>query len=231
MNFLQLVNTARVECGVSGPALATVQGLTSGSESSRMANWVNQAWMDVQTAKEDWQWLREPVQFNLVTQQQEYTPAQAGIASTFGNWKRDSFRCSSVGQNYADEQLLNYMDYTTFRNLYQYGNMRTTYARPVVVSIAPGGPQKNLAFGSIPDQPYVITAEYYQKPVELVADADEPLIPTRFQMIIVYRAMMYYGGYEAAPEVFARGETEFKRYMSRLDIDQLPTPVSGPPLA
>lgn len=231
MNYLQLVNTARVECGVSGPALTTVQGLTPGGESARMANWVNQAWMDVQTAKEDWQWLREPVQFNLVTQQQEYTPAQAGVGSTFGNWKRDSFRCSSVGQNYADEQLLNYMDYTTFRNLYQYGNMRTTYARPVVVSIAPGGPDKNLAFGSIPDQPYVITAEYYKKPVELEADADEPQIPSRFHMIIVYRAMMYYGGYEAAPEVFARGEQEFKRLMNRLDIDQLPTPVSGPPLA
>jgi len=231
VNYLQLVNTARVECGVSGPALTTVQGLTPGGESARMANWVNQAWMDVQTAKEDWQWLREPVQFNLVTQQQEYTPAQAGVGSTFGNWKRDSFRCSSVGQNYADEQLLNYMDYTTFRNLYQYGNMRTTYARPVVVSIAPGGPDKNLAFGSIPDQPYVITAEYYKKPVELEADADEPQIPSRFHMIIVYRAMMYYGGYEAAPEVFARGEQEFKRLMNRLDIDQLPTPVSGPPLA
>lgn len=230
MNYLQLVNTARVECGVSGPALATLQNLTAGSESARMASWVNQAWVDIQTAKEDWQWLREAVQFNTVTQQQTYTPTQAGVASTFGNWKRDSFRCSSVGQNYRDEQLLNYMDYTTFRNLYQYGNMRTTYARPVVVSIVPG-PDKSLGFGAIPDQPYVITGEYYKKPVDLSADADEPAIPARFQMAIVYRAMMYYGGYEAAPEVFSRGEQEFKRLMNRLDIDQLPTPVSGPPLA
>lgn len=230
MNYLQLVNTARVECGVSGPALATVQNLTAGTESARMASWVNQAWVDVQTAKEDWQWLRDAVQFNTVTQQQVYTPTQAGVSSTFGNWKRDSFRCSSVGQNYRDEQLLNYMEYTTFRNLYIYGNMRTTYARPVVVSIAPGS-DKSLAFGSIPDQAYVITGEYYKKPVDFSADTDEPAIPARFHMVIVYRAMMYYGGYEAAPEVFARGEQEFKRLMNRLDIDQLPTPVSGPPLA
>ena len=50
-------------------------------------------------------------------------------------------------------------------------------------------------------------------------------------MAIVYRAMMYYAGYEAAPEVYSRGELEFKRLMNRLEIDQITTPVSGPPLA
>ena len=227
MNFLQLVNQTRLECGVSGPALVTAQGLSG--EAARIASWVNAAWIDIQAVKEDWQWLRDVVQFNTVTQQQEYMPAQAGVGSTFGNWKRDSFRCSSGGQNYADEQLMNYMEYTSFRNLYQYGNMRTTYARPVVVSIMGG--EKKLAFGATPNQPFVITAEYYKKPVDLSADTDEPAIPTRFHMAIVYRAMMFYAGYEAAPEVYQRGELEFKRLMNRLNIDQLPTAVSGPPLA
>ncbi len=228
MNFLQLVNRTRVECGVSGPALVTAQGLSG--EAARIANWVSGAWTDIQTSHEDWQWMREPVQFNTVTQQQEYTPTQAGVGTTFGNWKRDSFRCSSVGQNYADEQLLNFMEWTTFRNLYQYGNMRTTYARPVVVAITPGATKK-LAFGSIPNQPYVITGEYYKKPTELSADIDEPTLPERFHMAIVYRAMMFYAGYEAAPEVYQRGELEFRRLINRLNIDQLPNVISGPPLA
>ena len=134
MNYLQLVNRTRVECGVSGAStpLVTAQALTG--ESARIANWVNSAWVDIQTSREDWQWLRQPLQFNTVTQQSGYTAAEAGVGDTFGSWKLDSFRCSSVGQDYADEQLLNYMEWTTFRNLYQYGNMRTTYARPVVVS-------------------------------------------------------------------------------------------------
>ena len=230
MNYLQLVNRARVECGVSGARtpLTTAQNLTG--ESLRIANWVTGAWVDIQTSREDWQWMRTSLEFNTVTQQQVYTPTEAGIVATFGNWKRDSFRCSSVGQSYRDEQLMNYMEYTTFRNLYQYGNMRTTYARPVVVSIVPGV-DKSLGFGSIPDQPYVIVGEYYIKPVELSADADEPTLPERFHIMIVYRAMMFYCGYEAAPEVYQRGETEFKRLMNRLDVDQLPAPTSGPPLA
>jgi hypothetical protein len=230
VNYLQLINRVRVECGVSGAStpLTDVTALTG--ESYRISSWVNSAWVDIQTAKEDWQWMRDTVEFTLTTQQQFYTPTEAGVGSTFANWKRDSWRASSVGQNYKDEQLLNYMDYTTFRNLYMYANMRNTYARPVVVTI---DPDKNIGFGAKPDQPYVISGEYYVQPTEFSASTDAPpsVFPTRFHMMIVYRAMMFYGGYESAPEVYQRGEFEFKRLMNRLDIDQLPTLVSGPPLA
>lgn len=226
MNFLQLVNRTRVECGVSGPALVTAQNLTG--EAARIASWVNAAWMDIQTVKDDWQFMLEDFNFNLITQQSVYTAAEAGVGATFANWKRDSFRCSSFGANFADEQLMNYMEYPTYRNLYKYGNMRTTYARPVVVSITP---DKSLAFGAVPDRAYVIDAQYYIKPVEMSADTDEPTIPQRFHMMVVYRAMMHYAGFEAASEVYQRGEFEFNRLMKRLDVDQLPTVVSGPPLA
>jgi hypothetical protein len=225
MNLLQLTNQTRVECGVSGPTLASVQNLTG--ESARILAWVQQAWIDVQTSKEDWLFLRETFEFNTVASQWEYTAANAGLTD-FGNWKRDSFRASSVNNLYRDEQLLNYMDWTTYRNLYRYANMRNTLARPVVVSITPN---KDLAFGSTPDQIYTINGEYYTQPVSLSADTDIPGIPARFHMIIVYRAMMYYAGYESAPEVLSRGEFEYRRLYSRMEIDQLPTIVSGPPLA
>ena len=226
MNFLQLVNRARAECGVSGAALTTTTDATG--EAGRFVNWINAAWVDIQTAKEDWQWLRQAFEFQTIAGQQIYTPAQAGIGATFGNWKRDSFRCSSVGANYADEQLLNWMEYTTFRNLYQYGNMRNTQQRPVVVTVTP---DKSLGFGAVPNQAYVIAGEYYTRPVEFTTDEDTPALPDRFHMAVVYRAMMFYGGYEAASEVFQRGESEFKRLMKRLEVDQIPTIVSGPPLA
>lgn len=230
MNYLQLINRARVECGVSGASTPLTEVTALTGESYRIASWVNSAWVDIQTAKEDWQWMRDTVEFTLTTQQQFYTPTEAGVGSTFANWKRDSWRASSVGQDYKDEQLLNYMDYTTFRNLYMYANMRNTYARPVVVTV---DPDKRLGFGTKPDQPYVISGEYYVQPTEFSASTDAPpsVFPTRFHMMIVYRAMMFYGGYESAPEVYQRGEFEFKRLMNRLDIDQLPTLVSGPPLA
>jgi hypothetical protein len=228
MNYLQLVNRARIECGVSGAnvPLVTAQNLTG--EAARIASWINTAWVDLQTSKDDWQFMLENFTFNTVAQQQVYTPTEAGVGSTFANWKRDSFRCSSVGANFGDEQLMNYMEFPTFRNLYIYANMRRTYARPVVVSITP---DKNLAFGSVPDQAYVIDAQYYVRPTELVADTDTPNIPDRFHMLLVYRAMLYYAGFEAASEVYQRGETEYNRLYKRMEVDQLPTIISGPPLA
>lgn len=226
MNYLQLINRARVECGVSGGALTTAQGLTG--EAARFANWVNAAWVDLQTSKDDWQFMLEDFEFTTTAQDPFYAASDVGLGSTFANWKRDSFRCSTSGQNYLDEQLMNYMEYPTYRNLYRYGNMRTTYARPVVVSIAP---DKSLAFGAVPDRAYVIGGQYFVKPVDLSADTDTPTVPERFHLLMVYRAMMYYGGFEAAPEVFARGETEYNRLYKRLEVDQLPTIVSGPPLA
>ena len=225
MNLLQLVNQARVECGVSGPALTTAVGQTG--ESGRMVAWVVQAWTDIQTSKEDWLFMRESFDFNTTANVWEYSPTDAGLTD-FGNWKRDSFRCASDLTLFRDEQLLNYMEWTTFRNLYRYANMRNTTARPVVVSIMPN---KDLAFGSTPDGVYVIDGEYYTQPVTLAADADTPLLPTRFHMAIVYRSMMYYAGYEAAPEVMARGDFEYRRLYSRMEIDQLPTLISGPPVA
>ena len=133
MNLLQLVNQTRVECGVSGPALATAQSQTG--EAARIVAWVQQAWIDVQTSKEDWLFLREPFTFNTVADQWQYNALTDCALTNFGNWKRDSFRASTVGSNYGDEQLLNYMEWTTYRNLYRYANMRNTKARPVVVSI------------------------------------------------------------------------------------------------
>jgi len=226
MNFLELVNRTRVECGVSGATLTSLSGLTG--EAARIKDWVNEAWMDIQRTKEDWFFMRQPLQFNTVAQQRFYTAADAGLTS-FANWKRDSFRASTVGSNYGDEQLLNYMDFLVYRNLYWYANMRNTYQRPVVVTI---DPQKKLGFGAAPDQAYVIVGEYYTQPELMVDDTDTPgLLPNWFHMMIVYRAMVYYAGYEAAPEVFQRGQSEFNRLMDRLNIDQLPTMISGAPLA
>ena len=225
MTFLQLVNRLKVECGVSGPTLATVQNLTG--EMDRLKQWINTAWLDIQASQEEWFFLRQGIVFNTTAGKMFYTPTECGTTS-FGNWKRDSFRLSSVGANYGDEQLLNFVEYTTFRNLYEYANMRNVQARSVAITVDPA---MSLGFGSTPDLTYVIAGEYYTAPIELSLDTDSPTIPPRYQMMIVYRAMMAYGGYESASEVYQRGQNEFNRLNNRLHIDQFPTFVSGPPLA
>ena len=50
------------------------------------------------------------------------------------------------------------------------------------------------------DRGYTITGDYFRSPTEMVADGDLPTgLPAQFHMAIVYLAMTYYAGYEAAP--------------------------------
>ena len=93
MNFLQICNRVKQNCGISGSDYVTMQNATG--EQLRVANWVNQKWLDLQTKNQDWEWLRKSFTFPTVTGQYLYTAAQIGITD-FGLWARDTFR------NYAN---------------------------------------------------------------------------------------------------------------------------------
>jgi hypothetical protein len=60
-----------------------------------MVNWLNDAWLDIQSAHQDWQFLRATCAFPTVQSQALYTPTQANAAN-FGQWDMDTFR------NYAN---------------------------------------------------------------------------------------------------------------------------------
>lgn len=235
MTFLQLVNRVRVEAGIAGGDLAALTSLSL--ESSRIKAWVADAWIQIQTEQPQYQFMRKENTFTTVQGQSIYTPQQAratvdGTASgaeDLGNWKKDSFRVFTTSTAYADEMLAAWMTYDLWRNVYQYGTMRTQQSRPVVLTITPN---KSLGLGMTPDAPqYTIVYEYYRKPKDLVLDTDTPDMPDRFHMLVVYRALLAYGVFMSAPEVIDRANGEIGRLQTKLNIDQLPIMCDGPPLA
>lgn len=233
MNFLELVSAAKREGGIPGPTLATV--LNQPEEITRVAGWVNAAWHDIQTLHNEWEFMRGSFSFNTTAGQGTYTPVQAGVfvpgsptTPNLAQWKKDSFRKYLVANGVLAEQYLPYLDYNTFRNMYLFGQMRTTQAPPVTFTVSP---QKNILLGNIPDDVYNINGEYYSAPIALALDADVPSMPTQFHMAIVWKALAHYGMYEAASEAVTRGEREYSRLLSRLEADQLPTITFGAPLA
>ena len=226
--FVGLVNALKNECGTSGAMLTTLAGQVT--EVNRLAGWIAKSWQDIQETHDDWFFLRQPFSFTTTAQQISYTPTQAGIPVLpgLGIWRRNSFRIYSTVIGTANEMMMPYVHYDTFRDQWLYASMRTTYTRPSVFSI---DPQFNVLLGAGPDDIYTVNGEYFQAPQVLVADADIPVMPARFHDLIVYGAMKHYGLYEAAPEVFQRGDAEFKKMMLRLETQQLPTMTFGPSLA
>lgn len=231
MNFLGLVNRLRRECGVSSATLTTFTSLSV--EDTKMKDWVAEAWHDLQLHRPDWQWMRKSASFATTGGQQTYTPTQAG-ATDLADWKRDSFRCYTTATGYGDEQVLPFMDYETHRNVYQFGNMRSTQTRPVVFTVAPG--TKNILTGPLPDAGYTIVGDYYRTVTDLSATTDDPAsagndLDARWHLLLVWMAAKAYAAFEAAPEVMSRADTESSRLLARLEADQMPPMTFGPPLA
>lgn len=230
MNYLQLAQRLAVECGVTG-SISTVVGQTG--MYAKLINWVNDAWLEIQGMHDNWNWMREPFAFNTVANTGNYDPNSITNTVTgspmtdLRYWWPDTFRCQKVSIGVQDEQWLVEWEYQVFRNTYRF-NVQVP-GRPVVFAIMPN--DKKVMLGQIPDDVYQISGEYQVLPTSLVADTDVPAIPTHLHLAIVYKAMQFYGLYEAAPEVLSKGNTEFSRLMNQLEREQLPGLWLGNPLA
>jgi hypothetical protein len=243
LTFLDLCQRTQQECGVSGALMSTVVGATG--EALRLTSWVSNAWIDIQNSHQDWDFLRTTTSFVTIAGKGAYSLAECGIspASTFNYWVKDSVRNFVTADGVASEVFMEYMgSYDRWRDAYLYGALRQVKTRPIVFTIAP---DKSLCLGPIADAGYTVIADYFIAPQPMVVDADTPqsvssaksvggtlatdiafttqgTMPTQWNMLIVYHAMMAYGAYENAPEVYNRGENEFNKLMRRITADRLP---------
>lgn len=219
MNFLQICQRAVLESGASGVAGSTTVVSPTG-EWKRFVTWANQAWLDIQEEQEEnWLWMRGSVSFATVTQQGEYSVTAAPLSLTdFASWRNNNFRVYQT--SIADEIPLNYLDYYFFRDQYLIGTTRTSYSRPSVITVSP---TKSLILALPPnDTSYTVTGDYQKTPTSLSVDSDTPGMPSRFHMMIVWKTLMHYGGFESSPEAYSRGQTEYDKLMYKLMLDQLP---------
>lgn len=221
MTFLELVERAARECGLSGDGPATVIG--QAGMYARMVRWVNTALNDIETAHSDWGWMYKPFSFATVAGQAEYTPVEAGILD-HENWDLKGVRnhVTSIGK--ISEIQMGDIDYEDWREAYDFGANRSIRTRPDCFAISP---TQSIALGPYPDGLYTVTGRYYRIAQVLVNNTDIPLMPANYHMMIVYKAMMYYGGFMSAPDAYDRGELEFGKLMRRLENQRLLTIAFG----
>lgn len=222
MTYLQLCNKLIEKCGISGGDLASVTGQRG--ESSRVVGWINEAYLHVQQMRPNWLWMEGDVSFATTAGKGAYTPAECGVLD-YSRWLEDSFRAYITSVGVGSEVFLGRMDYDKFRDTYLYNNIRNTTGQPISIAV---GPDKSINLGLAPNaQGYTIVGKYYRAPTELAGNADTPLLPAQFHMLIVYEAMKSYGMYEAASETMAEGERQYKRMKKRMENDQLPWLTTG----
>jgi len=230
MNRLQIVQRLREKVGGAGTGPLTTVAQTG--EALRLVNWCDEAWNEIQARSRQWKWMRKDFSFATTAGKNFYLPTAAagetGITD-FANWHDDTFRLYTTAIGRGDEQFLPSWDYETWRDTFDFGAQAAQRQRPQIWAERP----RDLAImlGNTPDAVYTVTGEYQATPLAMAVDADIPGLPARFHMIIVYRAMMLYGNYEAAPEVRAEGAEGYSRMLSMLEDDQLEQVALGEPLA
>lgn len=238
LTFLQLAQQAAINCGVSG-TITTCQSQTG--EFARIIQWVNDAWLDLQTEKDDWTWLRSSVltgggaSFTTTSGKAFYkvslSAGESGVDPTlFGKWDETSFRNFTTTTGFTNEMLMDPVTFDEWRNSYMLGAMRNVTTRPVVVAF---GPQQEICLGPPPDATWTINGDFFFAPSQMVNDTDVPTyLPNQFGMLIVYRLMkLKYGLYEAAAEVIDRGMKEHDRMLSLLSALRGPRITRGRALA
>jgi hypothetical protein len=223
MTYLELCKRLVQEAAVSGEGPASTANQIG--EMRRMCNWINTAYEDIQNMFDNWRFLTKDFSFALTQNKSTYTPDDAGLTD-FAKWYPDTFRVYITDAGIVDEQWLRWMDYERqFRDSRGFKATQTQTGRPIDFSVKP---DNSLIFFPIPDRSiYTVRGMYYRAPHKLKLDIDTPLIPERFQMAIVWRALSYYATYESAPEFMMQADKNFASVCGRLQMDQLPKVFIG----
>jgi hypothetical protein len=237
VNRLTLCQSLMAEGGVSGTMSTT---LNQTGELARVVNWIDAAWNDIQISHDDWDWMRSSnllgagASFATVAGQASYPlgagAGTCGVALTvFGKWDEYSFRNYTTAVGFTDEIQMQRIIYDYWRDGYMLGAQRSVQTRPVAVAI---GPDKSVCIGPPSNGLYTVTGDYWTAPTVMEADDDEPTgLPAAYHMLIVYRALLKYGFYEAAPEVLQRAKTEHARMYSIIEGKYSPQMLTAGALA
>ncbi len=229
-NFLDLCQRTASECSVSltGPSATASQNGRLG----QIVNWVSGAWMDIGTKYDDWRFLRSSFTVNTTASDGKYlytdcTDVAAAVAiAAFRRWQLDTFKIYLVSAGVATETDLCFMDYQCWYDRWNYG--APSDGTPGEFTI---DHDRAILLAPKPNGIYTVRGEYMKSVTALSGDSDEPEMPAEYRMAIVYRAMMKYGRYNAAPEVFTDGQAEYTRLMREMSRTQRPPQMVGEALA
>jgi hypothetical protein len=187
MNFLEICQEANTLSGMQGTVTSVTT--TSGYQAI-LIKFVIDAYRDLQDYR-DWPWMRTSVQFNTVQGTTEYSLQDiVGIGNDTFIKKWVKGMITYLNPDNSNKRVpLRRVDYDSYlrRNLEQ-----ESEGRPWVYAEDPLDRHLHL---NPPDDAYTIEAYYYTHPVILAADADIPLLPVSYHLLIAYMGAQRMAGF------------------------------------
>ena len=177
----------------------------------RLVDSVRDAWLEIQTKNTTWPFLWSGAGSASVVAGAEYTTLPADCVEPV----QDSFRYTNADGNISRVQ---WIDFDFFRNQ-SISKSGSAPSPPAYVSIAP---DQTIALSPVPDADYTLLFDYYKRPTILGADSDTPALDERYQMSIVYLALMKFGEQIGRSDLVQIGSAEYEKYLTQISNDLLP---------
>lgn len=222
MNYLALVRRTIRECGITNRDIVTLSNAQG--EVLRIKEWVASAYEEIQNQRR-WDWLWRSAVKPLTIGQNAYSPATDWSISPL-EWIGDTMRLRDPDLSVTDRQPLTFLSWAEFSLNYPYPESMT--ARPTVVTVRPDG---YLVFNSLPDKAYIFEGEYHKTSDVLTLDTDEPSMPSQHHMAIIWGAVSLYAQYQEAGLLYQTATNNLARFIGLMMVTELPTSMSGRPLA
>lgn len=209
-SFLQICKDVRAQAGLSGDGPSNVVGQTG--IYSDVVRWVEEAYNEIQSLHENWNFLFKEGSFIL----------QAGF-STYPIAETEELRLLVKGSltiqyNLGFKKRLRYIPYTTWRNSAKY--LEEQEGQPTEYTELPSGDIK--FYPSSPTLDYQINYEGYSRPHVMVDSVDTPLFASQWHEMIKLKALIRYSEFYNSPEIYESATRTFSTQIKDMEFSQLP---------
>lgn len=212
MTYLELVRELARATGTlrtADPVNSEIATLVDADDHlADLARWIRKSWVSIQL-QSDWSFMiksgsvdiSQPSVVSLTTEIADFSR----ILPYRGRW-------INVGDR-ERAHLIHYDQWERYKQLYR------SPGRPRFFTITP---QDEMAVLPEPDVEYNLSFDYQKTAQELSADSDVPELPEQFHDVIVYRALVKYGGFDEAPAQLQRAVAEHQELMTQMHRRFLP---------
>lgn len=204
------------ETGKSGDGPTTLVDATKVVQ--RLADAIGDSWMSLQQESgKNWKWMRQSSTAETIPSMNAHSASDL-LVSSFTRWRPFSHRYTVRAYDTTDTTNvwdLAWLEIDDFKRYYV--DNGTADAAPSSWSI---DDSDRLMVGPAGDVSYGLRFDYVSAPTELLLDEDEPAMPSRHHMILVWRALIDAGKDVASAEKVSRAIDRYNEMRSALIADQ-----------
>tara|TARA_R110000744_G_scaffold104966_3_gene200841 strand:+ start:2951 stop:3607 length:657 start_codon:yes stop_codon:yes gene_type:complete len=215
--FLELCQDLRQEAGFTGSGPTSV--INQAGQYAKIVTWVNRAYLEILTQREDWDFMWGTTTFNTVASQNYYVSTDD--VATWGN-----AAIYDVSLTKTDETPIDFIQYVDFFEEYLIGVPLT--GRPKYFTIRPDGA---VLLYPTPDKVYTFTANYYKQAKKMVANTEVPSLPSQYHPLILYKALAHCTANTEDFNTYQYAERQVDLIMNKLERDQCCAIDTAGPLA